>query len=398
MSEAKLGRIISRRVFLGIGGLSAEAVAACSSSSVDRRVPTPLSKTKPDAIKASIPTVLPTATVMRREISTPAMIASPAVRPDRVISVSQEDWKKLPAVTKIQLLETRTYPSGLDSRQELVKAVAQVYCAQVRCKRTPDEVVEGVSFLNSESYLEEVIKESEKLLERMLTDQEKKDAEETAGLETTARDKKNIYINIDRIGKMIATARQQAPEEVAKLQDKDLETIVIKSILFHAISHLNESAEIFNFDPIPLDLLGMEDITFNQLNGLGFIGVGKDGKPRYLFAAKEAFTERSAFIASKRAGYYFSFNPQYKESQKLVELLNERAKVSDTDFLAYYSGEKSMKELLQRWGAIAKTDSPHEQERRGLTILMNIAFRGNNMVTQKVAIERIEKIIGQKLS
>lgn len=398
MLEAKLARKMTRRAVVLAPLLPlAAVVAGCSPRSGDRPFPTALSGVQPLSSPTStterrVPSAVPIVTP-----ADPRVTSTPfRVKVSEINSISE--WNTLPAFVRIQLLELKRYPAGTDARKELVKAVAEEYCVQVRCKKTPDEVIEGVSFLNSESYLEEVIKDSEKILGRMLTEQEKKDAEEGAGLEITARDNKNIYINMDRIRKMIVTARQQSPEEAAKFQGRDLETIAVKSILFHAISHLNESEEIFNFDPLPLNLPGMEDITFNQLNSLGFMGIGTDGKPRYLFAAREALTERSAFIASKRAGDYFSFNPYYRESQKLVELLNEKAKVSDIDFLDYYSGGKSIKELLQRWGAITKTDSLQEQERRGLILLMNIGFRANDMINQGLAIERIEKIIGQRLS
>lgn len=296
------------------------------------------------------------------------------------------EWSSLPALEKINRLEFKQYPliPDFNPRNELISSVAQFYCEQTVCQKKADDMARNVFFVDPN----ELIPQLEKENDRKYTEDEKENERKTR-LEIT-RENGNAYVNSELFNNIVETVKTNNPELLKQLKGRDLETFLLKSLLFHTYSHVNESHKTNEFEPFSLSLSyepGL--ISFGKLVGFKFYGQKKDGTPAYLIGASEAATELAAIIIGTKTSGYISINRDYEGGADFIQTLNRKAGVSNAEFLEYYHGNKPINDLLRRW-------SSKGNEKDSVMALATIALRVDGLASQKDAEAAINRFLEGK--
>lgn len=300
-----------------------------------------------------------------------------------------DEWSKLSAIEQIDRFEYNKIPKAreFDKTRALIQAVAQLYCQSIRCQATPEDLVSAVSFVSRD----ELIFHLEKENNRKFSEEEKRD-EAASQLEVvTHYDGDRVLINDELFTQVLEDIRINQPEILQKLDGRDLPTVVLKSLLIHAFTHVNRSKDSLAFDGFSVKLpRSPGPINFDMMDGFKIIGVQSDGLPAYMTGADEAITEYAAIVIGKEAGVYLSLVPEYHDGAVLVGIMNQRAGIRDEEYLQYVDGERPLEDFLARWGSLTQ-NSAIPKEKNAILILATIGLRVHNAISQQEARNAIEE-------
>lgn len=291
---------------------------------------------------------------------TPPGVVKTVIPAETRIKILGEDWVRLTPQERISKLEFKSYPDipNFDPREELKLSTAQFYCEATKCKISPEEMANNISFVAPSRFLEEAQKD----VGRNYTQEEIEFTLNTR-LEMVNKDNKS-FINVDFYKRTLKELREHNPEAVRQLEPRDFETVVEKSLFIHIYSHMNQTEEMYSFDRFSLVIPSKDGPikipSINRLNGFTFEGVREDGSPVFINGAKEAITERTSVIIGRKTSY-ISFASGYNDGAILVDMLNKKSGISDEEFLEYANGTRSIDELLGRWGAIKNPSKPDKK-------------------------------------
>lgn len=256
------------------------------------------------------------------------------------------EWGNLSPLRRIQELELKRFPqaAGLEPHSELVKAVAQFYCANARCTDGADNVTATVEIVTPDH----IVRTIEDIFSRPLTAAEKDMF--AKWLEVIDPRTGKVLISPAAISADVADTQRTAPQNVERVKPKDYETIVQKSVLMHAFTHLRASKEKVLVPIMPVE---GRNFIITGMEGFVFTGVQRNGKPGFMTGFLEALTEYESIVMKQKTGDYAS-TTNYAEGVKLVSLLNQAAKIPPEQFKEYYEGQKKFHELLAKWGGLRR--------------------------------------------
>ena len=285
--------------------------------------------------------------VSRAEVPPPS--TSAAARGPGEPASWKAQWASLSPFEKFQRLEQMKYPQSkdFDFRRELLFAAADFYCSQTKCEKPADKMVEDVSFLSPEKFMEEIENDA-KTKESIHTDEVK--ALIAKGTIMTTLGDGRIIVNSSLLDKYLGDLFPYQPNKPKEPLFKS-RVIVQRSMLFHELSHVNESEEVYVMDPPvvvgnrrAVKMEGFE-VTFKNANGTTTF----DSSP------KEIMAETAADIIGRRSGKYF-LNSQYAARVKRLLDHNKTAEISEDEFLAVQRGELPIGVLFEKWGQSLQKD------------------------------------------
>lgn len=327
---------ISRRVFIrGAAALGAAGLVGCGSE-----------PKKPE----SIPT---TANIIPTAIPVPTEAPKP-ITPEQYAAFSYGD--------KLNLIERRgmnpsAYPELTDFKpeREIVLAVSHLYHEVAPLTITPDEMAAKVEVLGKNDYLNAL----ETVYEKPLSASER-DEEFLRRVEVVSNDNKRILLSKDAIKLYGDKLKKTEPGTVNSYSGKDLEVILHESILFHAITHANNTQGDTEFPTINLVFPRSTDtFNFSVLNDYSYEGVSQATKEkRKMTGGNEAMTEyigRHVASVSKRP--YISLSPEYTRGANMISYINESVGISKTEFLRYNT-ELPVEDLFKKWGSLINPNNP----------------------------------------
>lgn len=309
-------------------------------------------------------------------------------------SSAESAWNNLSPLVRIDRLEEKNYPGvkNFDSTQALIKATSEFYCQNTPCKITPEEMEQNVVLLQTDEFLQAYQKD----MGRSFKDNAEKTAsslnpELMINMDNPDRKQRKILIQMPRIKSL--TKEIVATNGLQAFGGRDPETITLKSVLRHAYSHENQSSETIDLPLTPI-IVGNRTILINRMEGLDLLALDADTKEALVFTGTaEGMTERAAIFSSAQTDV-FILSKTYINATTLVDELNKKAGISQSEFMDYYLGKQSIMGLLQKWGSIR--DPKNSDIQAGIRIYFLVAISLNNPLN---AIQsNIEQEIGQKLT
>lgn len=217
----------------------------------------------------------------------------------------ETEWKRLSAKDRITRLELKHYPkvSAFDPNRELFRAVSQYYCEDGLCNKPSTQLERSVITANTKRVIDEIELDQGR---RLSEGEEKKLGDET--IEMVGIKSGLVLINQERLQKEVEGVINNNPSLVTRLEGRDLYTVMLKSVLFHAFTHGN--ADKSYFDITPIGVISTKSATFDKV-GDGFVFSGRrlTGEPVYVLGADEAMTEYVAvFKGQKYRAIYRRFS------------------------------------------------------------------------------------------
>lgn len=299
-----------------------------------------------------------------------------------------QSWESLTPSARIKLIEERgfnrkAYEKNLDPKNELVLAVAQFYCQQTQCLRSPEEMAKNVKFLDTFQFVNEFEKEEG----RPLTPAERDDARNKRA-EITTQDRRVLF-NVPLVEQLIEGYRLYNPALVARLGEADLEAKIYGSILFHAFTHANAARRQWQFDGFSTRI-GDVGINFDKMRGFQFEGRRENGQSFVIGGADEAMTELTARVIGERVSPYISFADRYGDGMDLIAQICRTAGISGAEFIRY-NNELPQEQLLNKWGALKDPANP--DQKGAILALASIGLYVDGILS----IEDAQKAIGQYL-
>jgi len=260
------------------------------------------------------------------------------------------EWASLSPFEKFQKLEQMKYPQSkdFDIRKELLSATIEFYCAQTKCEKPADKMVEDVSFLSPEKFMEEIENDA-KAKGRTYTAQEK--ALIAKGTIMATIDGGRIIVNSPFLNKYLEDLFPYQPNKPKEPMFKS-RVIVQRSMVLHEWSHANESKEVYVIDPSVV--VGNRRAV--KMEGFEVIFKNAYGTTTTDSSPKEIMAETAADIIGRRLGKYF-LNSQYAARVKRLLDRNEVAGISEDDFLAIQRGETPIGVLFEKWGQSLQKDN-----------------------------------------
>lgn len=247
-------------------------------------------------------------------------------------------------------MSTARYPEipGFNPEAELAITVARLYETITPLKVTPEEMAKNTQFLNRADF----IRDSAKALDRTYTP-EQEEAEFQHRVEFVGADD-IIRISRERIKQIADDQKKTNPTLIKQLGGSDVEVKMFETILFHAITHANNSQGSLSFDPFYLHLPGSdEEFSFGALEKYQFLGKSETTQQdRYINGANEAITEFiGRYVATKTtSGYVSVVSSGYQEGANLVGRINNKVGLSPEEFLKFNT-TRTAEELMKIWAA-----------------------------------------------
>lgn len=302
----------------------------------------------------------------------------------------RDEWLKLSPAERIDRLELTHHPNfkNFDPTQELVQATAQYYCQRIQCRVPTTQLVQSVAFVDGNRIAAEVEKDNG----RPLDEASRRFAIESV-LETAPKYSNQLFLNRQNIQRESQVIRQQ-PALMQALGKRNVEVAFTKSVLFHAYAHANQSKESLQITPVNINAGDPgRPTTVTNIHGFEFRGTSAEGKPKFINGASEAMTDYVAAYATEGAGIYIS-TEKYTNGVRLVELINRRLGLTPQQFIEYYTGRRTTKDLWRAWGSIKNPQMPDETA--AMLAMLVIALRVTNpgTFTQPQAEIRIRQYLG----
>lgn len=300
---------------------------------------------------------------------------------------SKEEWVNLPATERINRMETYYYPqfSEFNLREEMVTAVAQFYCETVDCNKTAEQLSNGIHFTTSEQLVEEMEKESNS----KFSDTER-EVEKKTRLEIVIGNQRGL-INTALFEDMVGNIDNYEVSSIGEnLAGKNLEAVLLKSLLFHTYTHMNDTEEELSFEAFSLKMPNETGpINFDKAEGFMFTGLNNNGEKRVLRGGEEAITD---FIASRvglKTGSYMFLHPDYRDGSELVAYANMLTGVSDEQFIDYAFGKSPLLSFFEKWGSIK--DPNKSDPKNGIMALATISLAVSGIADEEYAKGAIDR-------
>lgn len=261
-----------------------------------------------------------------------------------------ESWRKLPSTERINALELKQYPSipDFDLRHELVLAAAELCYQNGLQKKTPEEI--QIKFVNANEFLEAFGQEFQET--GSLTPEEKA-AILTGQIEMVSKKSKIAYIYEDGLQRTLEEMKKNRPDLQQSFGAYDLDTVFLKTLILHIISHINQTEKPYSFTP-PIG-------GVDQIDGLDIKGKNEQGIPFRIAGAREAATAYAGFIIGQQTQSGTLNDEGSSRGILLIHSLNKKAGVDPERFLKYYTGKLSLPGLFQEWGALKKSSQGQNQ-------------------------------------
>lgn len=298
------------------------------------------------------------------------------------------EWSRFTPLERIQRLERKQGPKtpGFDPFKELAFAVAEFYCHETACSnKSPQAIARDVILLPTDQFVARINDESLKYAGKPLTAQELGDTRQKR-LETVTLDNQ-VLINKGLFDTVVAKTRS-SPEVVRQLNGGNLETTMLKSVLFHAFSHTNQTREQLDIPPIFLRA-GSTTFVYNKMRGFQILGATPDGKPTSI-NSHEPPTELIGAILATRTGNYLAVEPAYYAAAQYMNTLNGRAKISHPEFFDYANGKRPLREFLERWSQLKKGDP---DIKTGAVLLAIIGLYLQGAYSEQEMVKQVDKIL-----
>lgn len=311
---------------------------------------------------------------------------SPEVNPE-------QQWKQLSPADRLQRLEMRQPPqfTGFTIVPELSLAAAQLRLQVTHNIRTIDEMVQAVNVLPHDAFAKAFTEHEQSApLPNHIT------------IEFLDPSLKAIYLNRDGIRTYAAKELSQATKDSLARYGRDPELVLLKEIIIHAQSHMNQTKEELGFDtPIELQLPESDvKIPVLSMNGLLFHMHDPNGRFISVSGISETLTQFVTRFICNKAGAYISF-PPYSHGENLIDPLLKLGKISEEDVLKIYHQQSSQTELLNRIGsiprgqnALEKNASPRDM---GIKVLSIIGLTVSGVIPVPAASPWIERMYGTKI-
>ncbi|MBP7832885.1 MAG: hypothetical protein KA035_03890 [Candidatus Levybacteria bacterium] len=330
---AELDRHISRRgLFKATLGAGAGALVGCG-----------------DGPQKSTPTMPIQPTLELRPTVTPNI---PTVEPT-IQPVTQEQYTGFSFKQKLDFIEKRgmdasAYPElpNYNPETELVTSVAHLYHSIAPISEGPESIINNTQFLNRSEYLQALQTEFGK---EFTPEEAEKQFQERLEIVT---DKNILLISRERVAQLEQEQLAKNPNLASQLDGSLLHVKQFESILFHAITHANNSQGDLKFDGFSLHFPGIGRVDFDTLDDFKFKGTITDtNQPLYITGGNEAITELiGRSVAMEVAHPYISFGSGYHDGANIVAQINERTGINIKEFREYNTN-RSVEELIQRWGS-----------------------------------------------
>ncbi len=304
---------------------------------------------------------------------------------ERPTTSSASTWTELTALERIKRLELSRTPgtTEFNATTELIKATAEFFCQQVPTTKTPLQLSSSVSILSPDQFLDALIRT--KPAGSNETEAETRDLATTT-LEFVDQVDRNIYVSRRRIDQ-IAQTNAQDPEIKRLLAGRDMRTVLLKGIYFHAYAHASASDEEIELGSIELAPLPGKPVV-NRIKTFTLLGSYPDGRSFRDVSTNEALTEYTARLVGKETGAVVGF-PAYMEGVRLIEMVNEKAHIEPEEFKQIYTGRKSLEELFQKWGNIKSPSNPNRAGAIMALIAMGIRLGYPEIMSQQEATNSI---------
>ena len=261
---------------------------------------------------------------------------------------AQNEWSRMSAVQRIQALEYKKYSFEPEvANREMVKAVAEVAIPRLGSTKNPQELTGNVHFSSPKEVADAI-----GLHTKTTLSPEQRQAYEQTTIETAVQldNAPHIYFNEVLFNGLITDFRGILNRDAAgraRIGDVSVPLFLRKNVLFHAFAHTQMTEQPYPLTPIQI---GFREIPYlDKLHGFTFFGTAKDGTYAQFGGAMEGMTEAAKSIIAKGCGETVLF-PSYADTTHFIEKLNQRALISDADFIKYYTGQKPTAEMFERWG------------------------------------------------
>ncbi|MBI2327426.1 hypothetical protein HYU92_03820 [Candidatus Curtissbacteria bacterium] len=304
--------------------------------------------------------------------------------PNPQTPLTWESWQQMSASERLNIIQNKSLrPSAyqelpsMEPLRELAQAVAQVYCQEIDCVKSPEQLAQSVFFLNgkefSTQYNREIIESGGSPLEQ---------GKQKFFYAITTNDKRRILINTELIDAEVENLRDKNPILPPKLATIDLRTIFYKSTLIHEFTHADTPDFIYPVEPYQV-LLPNGPATIDHLQGFTLVGKDSSGKTIYINGSNEAITEAiSTYAGSADGSIYLSLGYRFGSAADMIIELCEIAGVSRKD-LKNIRTEHDLDQLLSKWGSIKNSGNP--DKKAALRALTAIGIFVNGIITYEQA-------------
>lgn len=283
----------------------------------------------------------------RRTVASPTPIIAPKPAKEQL----GDAWKALAPTTRIDLLERKAQPAGLDARRELALATAQFNCGQRTCAMTAEALAENVRFISSNQFVREAQKAQPGMPDEEVA------RFRTRMYEFVHPETNEIFFNTELFETVVRAAGER-PGSKERYNGRDLVTLVEKATLFHAYGHVSESNTPISLSrPIPVSTQEQK-LFIVGFQGLYPIISDEAGNQQLLNGTNEAAVEAAASILTSRTGMYVPVSNIYPDGARIINSLNQKSGISQDEFLKIQKGELALDTLLHKWGSIKNKQTP----------------------------------------
>lgn len=335
----------------------------------------------------------------RRDTSvreTPTIVRVPSGPPLRP-EISNEtrvrsEWYQLSLQERLRRLETRQYPlfSGFDEQQELTGVLSQGLCASLPCRESAVQLSSRVHIVSSSQTIDAYEKDNDVKLSAADRARTMRDFL----MIPTIKDRQ-LFLNSEAIEERVR-ALSLVPQLRRDIGNRDFRTLAYESLMLEGISILSRSNKAEPVDIRIEDKGSGRVLTIDRVDELSLKGQFSDGTPYVLQGSAIAMAKYvAAQVSAKLGGYYLSFIPQHVEAGEMVRILNEKSGTYFSEFAEMYTGQQSIRELLDKWGTLSQTTAPSDEA--ALLALLAIGIHATAVTPPGFTRTQLEAIFGQKL-
>lgn len=335
---------ISRRNVLkaGLGLAGTALLSACGSGTPEpfsRHTSTPISPT-------STPTQEPIPTSTQVPTPTPVETITPAV------------WNTLSTTDQVRAFEAETDPfAEEDEMLESWKLAAEIYTSSLDINISAEELFQNVT-----------VKSIEEAFEIYISHPERKQAVGNNGPESIHNVQAFVDFDTNRVIIIEGNYdkhrnKGQSEETLRQMGIKDGSAMIDLATAFHEYTHIFEAREQLPIAQIDLRREGFSDpIVLNTIeSGFQLRGHIEETTPRLFILGGEGFTDAVNRMLLAELDYTIKSN-SYVYSAESILLINEKAGVSNEEYVEYLFGKKDRREFIDRWGALKRKNEYSNQE------------------------------------
>jgi hypothetical protein len=306
----------------------------------------------------------------------------------------EQQWRQASPSDRLQRLEMKRFPqfNGFSLVPELSLAAAQLRTQVTHNTRTIDEMVQAVNVLPHDAFAKVFTEHGQPApLPNHIT------------IEFVDPSLKVIYLDRDGIRTYASRELSQATKDSLARYSRDPELVLLKEVIIHAQSHMNQSQEQLTLDnPVEVQLPNTDQkIKVLKMDGLFIHMQDPNGEFRSLSGISETLTQIATRVLCGKAGAYISFAP-YKYGEDLIDPLLKLGMVNEEDLLKVYHQQSPQSDLLDKLGSIPRGQNALEgrstsQRDMGIKVLTIIGLTVNGVIPPQMAPSWIERMYGTKI-